>query len=81
MTSVSVSPSLEKDEWLGEVGPSEDRMLVRVVARSRPVAQLVENKDGPNGLDEPRKFALCGIEPARRRDREPVPLAGAAGAA
>ena len=69
MTSVSVSPSLEKDEWLGEVGPSEDRILVRVVARSRPVAQLVENKDGPNGLDDPRKFALWGIEPARRREK------------
>lgn len=47
-------------------------MLVSVVARSRPVAQLVENKDGPNGPAEPRKFALWGIEPARRREREPA---------
>lgn len=46
-------------------------MLVRVVARSRPVAQLVENKEGPNGLEEPRKPVRCGMEPARRRDREP----------
>lgn len=47
-------------------------MLVSVVARSRPVAQLVENRDGPNGPEVPRKFARCGIEPARRREREPA---------
>lgn len=49
-------------------------MLVSVVARSRPVAQLVENKDGPNGPEEPKKFALWGIEPARRRERDPALL-------
>lgn len=39
-----------------------------VVARSRPVDQLVENKDGPNGLEDPSKPGRCGIEPALRRD-------------
>lgn len=67
---MSASPSLEKAEWLGEVGPSEDRMLVKVVALSRPVDQLVENNDGPKGPPPPRKLLLCGIEPARRRDSD-----------
>jgi hypothetical protein len=67
---VSARPSLEYDEWLGEVGPSDDRMLVKVVARSRPVDQLVENSDGPKGPPPPRKLLLCGIEPARRRDSD-----------
>lgn len=49
-------------------------MLVRVVARSRPVPQFVENSDGPNGPEDPRKLVRCGIEPARRRERLPVPL-------
>lgn len=49
-------------------------MLVRVVARSRPVGQLVEKSDGPKGFDEPRILVLCGIEPARRRDRVVVLL-------
>lgn len=57
-------------------------MLVRVLARSRPECQLVENKDGPNGLDPPKKPVRWGIEPARRRDT-PVglPAPGAAEAA
>lgn len=75
---MSASPSLEKDDWLGEFGSSEDRMLVRVLARSRPECQLVENNDGPNGLEPPKKPVLWGMEPARRRDT-PVgfPLAAA----
>lgn len=77
---MSASPSLEKDEWLGEVGPSEDRILVKVVALSRPVDQLVENSDGPKGPPPPKKLLFCGIEPARRRDSDaglatPVELA------
>lgn len=51
---------------------------MRVVARSRPVAQLVENNDGPNGLEDPRKPVRCGIEPARRRESEPELLPPAA---
>lgn len=65
---MSASPSLEKDDWLGEVGSSEDRILVRVLARSRPECQLVENNEGPNGLEPPKKPVRWGIEPARRRD-------------
>lgn len=41
-------------------------------ARSRPGAQLVENSDGPKGLVVPGKPVLCGIEPALRRERDPV---------
>lgn len=54
-------------------------MLVRVLARSRPECQFVENNDGPKGLEPPRKPVLCGIEPARRRDTPvvPPPAAGA----
>lgn len=48
-------------------------MLVKVVARSRPDAQLVENTEGPNGFEEPKKlFGRCGIEPARKRDKTAV---------
>lgn len=56
-------------------------MLVSVVARSRPVDQLVEKSDGPKGFDEPRRPGLCGIEPARRRDNAVVlpPLLAVAG--
>jgi hypothetical protein len=55
-------------------------MLVKVVALSRPVDQLVENSDGPKGPPPPKKLLLCGIEPARRRDSDaglgtPVELA------
>jgi hypothetical protein len=45
-------------------------MLVKVVALSRPVDQLVENSDGPKGPPPPKKLLLCGIEPARRRDSD-----------
>lgn len=49
--------------------PSEDRMLVNVVALSRPVDQFEENNDGPKGLLlETSRLLRCGIEPARRRD-------------
>jgi hypothetical protein len=51
------------------VGPSEDLMLVSVVALSRPADQLVENNEGPKGFDDPNRLARWGIEPARRRDR------------
>ena len=74
---MSASPSLENEEWLGEVGPSEDRILVKVVALSRPVDQLVENSDGPKGPPPPKKLLLCGIDPALRRDSD----AGAGAAA
>lgn len=48
-------------------------MLVKVVARSRPEAQFVENTEGPKGLEEPRKlFDLWGIDPARSRDKTAV---------
>lgn len=53
---------------MGEVGPSEERMLVKVVALSRPVDQFEENRDGPKGLPELSRLLLCGIEPARIRD-------------
>lgn len=39
-----------------------------VVARSRPVDQFVENKDGPKGLDDPSRLGRCGMEPALRRE-------------
>jgi hypothetical protein len=42
-------------------------MLVRVVARSRADDQFVENKDGPNGFDDPSRLVRCGIEPALKR--------------
>lgn len=67
---MSARPSLEKEEWLGDAGPSEDRILVKVVALSRPVDQLVENNDGPKGPPAPKKLPLCGIEPALRRDSD-----------
>lgn len=63
-----MSPSRENEETLGEAGSSDDRMLLKVVARSRPVDQFEENTDGPKGLPEPSKPLLCGIEPARRRE-------------
>lgn len=43
-------------------------MLDKVVARSRPVDQFVENRDGPKGLPDANRLLFCGIEPARRRD-------------
>lgn len=46
-------------------------MLARVEARSRPDDQAVENNDGPKGLDVPGKPVLCGIDPARSRERAP----------
>lgn len=55
-------------------------MLARVLARSRPDDQLVENSDGPNGVDVPKAPGRCGIDPARRRDIRvallPPPLTG-----
>lgn len=48
--------------------PSEDRILVNVVALSRPVDQFDENNDGPKGLLCPKGLLRCGIEPARSRD-------------
>ena len=59
---------------MGEDKPSDDRILVNVVARSRPEAQLLEKRDGPNGLDDPRKFTRWGMDPARRRERAAGPL-------
>lgn len=45
-------------------------MLAKVDARSRPEDQLVEKRDEPNGLEEPRKLLVrCGMDPARRRDK------------
>lgn len=32
--------------------------------------QFVENSDGPKGPLPPKKLLLCGIEPARRRERD-----------
>lgn len=43
-------------------------MLVKVVARSRPVDQFVENKDGPKGPPPPSRLLRWGIEPARSRE-------------
>lgn len=43
-------------------------MLVRVVARSLPVPQLVENREVPKGVEAPRRLVRCGIDPARSRD-------------
>jgi len=40
--------------------------------RSRPEAQLVENTDGPNGPLGCENWLLCGIDPARSRDRSPI---------
>lgn len=44
-------------------------MLVRVVVLSRLGPQFVEKSEFPNGLEDPRKFDFCGIEPARSRDK------------
>lgn len=53
-------------------------MLARVEALSRPDDQAVENNDGPKGLDVPGKPVLCGIDPARNRERAPPLLPAAA---
>src|SRR5256885_8514549 len=50
-------------------------MLVSVDARSRPELQLEANSELPNGLEVPRKFARCGIDPARSLDRRAALLA------
>lgn len=67
-TSASANPSFENEDCAGEDGPSEERMLVKVVPRSLPVPQLVEKREVPKGVDEPSKLVRCGIDPARRRD-------------
>lgn len=44
-------------------------MLVNVLVRSRLLAQLVENRDGPNGFEaDGNRLDRCGIEPALNRD-------------
>lgn len=43
-------------------------MLARVELLSRPGPQLVEKTEFPKGFEDPRKFDLCGMEPARKRD-------------
>ena len=43
-------------------------MLARVTILSRLGPQLLEKSEFPNGLEDPGKFDLCGIEPARKRD-------------
>ena len=53
---------------MGEVGSSDDRMLVSVDARSRPEAQLEVNKEFPKGVEVVTKFDRCGIEPALSLD-------------
>lgn len=77
--SFSPFPSLEKDDWAGELGPFEPMLaiLASVDVLSRPDGQLVENTDGPNGpLDCGGKFeARCGTDPARRRDSNAALLA------
>lgn len=55
-------------------------MLDKVVARSRPVDQLVENREGPKGLAAPSRLALWGMEPARiRAGIDELPLSPATG--
>ena len=39
------------------------------MVRSLPEPQLVEKSEDPKGFADPKKFARCGIDPARRRDR------------
>lgn len=53
---------------MGDDGPSEERILCRVLARSLPAIQLLAKSELPNGLDVPSMFGRCGIDPALRRD-------------
>ena len=43
-------------------------MLASVEVLSRLGPQLVEKSEFPKGFEDPRKFDLCGMEPARNRD-------------
>lgn len=68
MTSLSVSPSLEKDDWAGEEGSSDDRMLAKVEVRSRLPFQPDVKSEEENGFEVEGAFVRWGIEPARSRD-------------
>lgn len=54
------------------MGPSDDLILVKVVALSLPDDQLVENKEGPKGFEPPSTLVRCGMDPARRRESKAV---------
>lgn len=43
-------------------------MLASVEVLSRLGPQLVEKSEFPKGFEDPRKFDLCGMEPARNRE-------------
>lgn len=44
-------------------------MLASVEVLSRLGPQVVEKSEFPNGFDDPGKLGLCGIDPARNRDK------------
>jgi hypothetical protein len=50
-------------------------MLANVDVRSRPDAQFVENTEGPKGPPALVNWLLCGMEPARSRDKRAALLA------
>jgi hypothetical protein len=58
---------LSAGESLGEDGASEERMLCKVFARSLEASQLLAKSEEPKGLVFNR-LALCGIDPALRRE-------------
>jgi hypothetical protein len=49
---------LEKVDWAGDDGSSNDLMVTSVEVLSRLGPQLVEKREFPNGFEDPRKFDL-----------------------
>lgn len=50
---------------MGEVGSSDDSILVSVVGRSLPELQFDAKTEVPNGVTGDTKLDRCGIDPAR----------------
>jgi hypothetical protein len=74
---LSPVPSLENDDWAGELGPFDPwlAILASVDVRSRLEAQFVEKTEGPNGPVVFEYWLRCGIEPARNLDSRAALLA------
>lgn len=53
---------------MGDEDLSDDLMLANVLALSLFVFQPVEKREGPNGVEAARRLALCGIDPALKRE-------------